>query len=72
MNNVGYIYKITNNINGKSYIGQTKHFYEYRWNEHKCRYLNKNSKAYNNKSWGYSSVGRASALQVESQGFKSL
>lgn len=47
MNNVGYIYKITNNINGKSYIGQTKHFYEYRWNEHKCRYLNKNSKAYN-------------------------
>ena len=30
----GYIYKITNNINGKIYIGKTKHSIEYRYNEH--------------------------------------
>lgn len=30
----GYIYKITNNINGKSYIGQTKRTVNIRWQEH--------------------------------------
>lgn len=30
----GYIYKITNNVNGKIYIGQTKHSIEYRWKQH--------------------------------------
>ena len=32
---MGYIYKITNDINGKIYIGKTEHFNpEDRWNEH--------------------------------------
>lgn len=31
---MGVIYKITCNINGKSYIGQTKHNSRYRWNQH--------------------------------------
>ena len=29
-----YIYKITNSINGKSYIGQTQNTIEERWKEH--------------------------------------
>lgn len=33
-NYIGYIYKITNNINGKSYIGKTNNI-ERRWKEHK-------------------------------------
>lgn len=31
---MGYIYKIQNKINGKSYIGQTRKHYEQRWYEH--------------------------------------
>lgn len=37
------IYKITNNINGKSYIGQTSQKVEDRWNEHKRGKISKNS-----------------------------
>lgn len=33
--NIGYIYKITNKINGKVYIGQTRKSIKQRWNEHK-------------------------------------
>lgn len=33
-NGIGYIYKITNNINGKIYIGQTKNTVECRFNSH--------------------------------------
>ena len=32
---MGYIYKITNNINNKVYIGQTKNSVNRRWTEHK-------------------------------------
>lgn len=31
---MGYIYKITNNVNGKSYIGKTERTIEIRWKEH--------------------------------------
>lgn len=31
----GIIYKITNKVNGKSYIGQTRYTIEFRWNQHK-------------------------------------
>lgn len=37
------IYKITNKINGKSYIGQTSQKVEDRWNEHKRGKTSKNS-----------------------------
>ena len=37
------IYKITNNINGKSYIGQTSQKVENRWSEHKRGKTSKNS-----------------------------
>lgn len=30
----GYIYKITNKVNGKSYIGQTRYTVEFRWRQH--------------------------------------
>lgn len=30
----GYIYKITNKVNGKSYIGQTRYTIEFRWRQH--------------------------------------
>jgi group I intron endonuclease len=33
---IGYIYKITNNINGKVYIGQTRNNPKIRWQQH-CR-----------------------------------
>jgi hypothetical protein len=32
--NMGYIYKITNNINGKCYIGKTERTIQVRWSEH--------------------------------------
>lgn len=35
---MGYIYKITNKINNKCYIGQTTHICEYRFAEHKRNY----------------------------------
>lgn len=31
---MGYIYKITNNINGKGYVGKTERSIEIRWSEH--------------------------------------
>lgn len=40
------IYKITNLINGKSYIGQSRDI-ENRWKNHKIAASNQNSKAYN-------------------------
>lgn len=33
---MGYIYKITNDINNKIYIGQTVNTIEKRWRQHKC------------------------------------
>lgn len=33
----GFIYKITNQVNGKVYIGQTRQSVESRWNQHKCK-----------------------------------
>lgn len=44
--NIGYIYKITNKINNKCYIGQTIQFLEQRWKDHKKIYNNSNSKLY--------------------------
>ena len=38
---MGYIYKITNKINNKVYIGQTNRTIEIRWKEH-CRHLKSN------------------------------
>ena len=39
--NIGYIYKITNLINNKCYIGQTTKSIEERWNRHKRDAFNK-------------------------------
>lgn len=33
----GFIYKITNQVNGKVYIGQTRQSVESRWNQHKAK-----------------------------------
>ncbi len=33
----GYIYKITNKVNGKSYIGQTRYTVEFRWKQHQFK-----------------------------------
>ena len=45
--NIGYIYKITNLINNKCYIGQTIKSIEERWRDHKCKAFNSSSKCYN-------------------------
>lgn len=37
---MAYIYKITNNINGKVYIGETTRTVQIRWNQHKTRVRN--------------------------------
>ena len=37
----GYIYKITNKVNGKSYIGQTRNSVEFRWRQHYKAHDNK-------------------------------
>jgi group I intron endonuclease len=39
------IYRITNSINGKSYIGQTKNKLKYRWKDH-CRNAEKDNNNY--------------------------
>lgn len=41
------IYKITNKLNNKVYIGQSVNI-SYRWTAHRCRPFNKNSNQYNN------------------------
>lgn len=41
------IYKITNKINGKIYIGQTNNSLEYRWKQHCAPYSKTNSYLYN-------------------------
>lgn len=33
----GFIYKITNKVNGKSYIGQTRYTVEFRWRQHQYK-----------------------------------
>lgn len=45
--NIGYIYKITNKINGKVYIGQTRKSIKQRWNEHKSTSKSPNKQGYN-------------------------
>jgi predicted GIY-YIG superfamily endonuclease len=35
---MGYIYKISNIINNKLYIGMTRYNIEHRWKEHKSSY----------------------------------
>ena len=40
------IYKITNNLNGHCYIGQSRNINK-RWSDHKVASGNKNDKAYN-------------------------
>ena len=47
MDNFGYIYKITNLINNKCYIGQTIKNIEERWNRHKRDAFNKKNYNYN-------------------------
>ena len=43
----GYIYKITNTINNKCYIGQTRTDINKRWNQHKFVSTDPSNKAYN-------------------------
>ncbi len=43
----GYIYKITNTINNKCYIGQTRTNINKRWNKHKFVSTDPGNKAYN-------------------------
>ncbi len=43
----GYIYKITNTINNKCYIGQTRTNINKRWNKHKFVSTDPSNKAYN-------------------------
>ena len=45
--NIGYIYKITNLINNKCYIGQTTKSIEERWNQHKNDAFRKKRYTYN-------------------------
>lgn len=44
---MAYIYKITNLVNNKIYIGETTRTIQTRWNEHKSSCQNENSKGYN-------------------------
>lgn len=45
--NIGYIYKITNNVNSKCYIGQTSKTIEDRWKEHIKTSQNEKREGYN-------------------------
>ena len=45
---MNYIYKITNKINNKIYIGKTTHTVQYRWNQHtSASFTDKNKLDYN-------------------------
>lgn len=43
---MGYVYKITNNINNKIYVGMTRYTIQKRWQEHKNKYKKKNTHLY--------------------------
>ena len=46
---MGYIYKVTNKLNGHMYIGQTIRTPEYRWGQHQRQSWCENSESYNSK-----------------------
>lgn len=46
----GYIYKITNSVNNKMYIGQTKTNLTRRWTAHKARFNSGETKRF---IWSY-------------------
>ena len=43
---MGYIYKVTNTVNGKLYIGQTSRTIEVRWREHIQDAFGRNNKGF--------------------------
>ena len=73
MNNsfIGYIYKITNDINGKIYIGQTTRTVEKRWKEHlylakkdSSLYLHRSMRKYDARNFSIEIIGISSNIDT--------
>lgn len=63
---MGWIYKITNNVNGKFYIGKTERGIKYRWNSHKTS--SKSPRDYFHYSMRYHGVENFSILLIKEVG----
>ena len=67
----GYIYKITNKVNGMSYIGQTRYTVEFRWRQHQHKkdntYLHNSIRKYGIENFTVETLEECSVEELNSK-----
>lgn len=67
----GFIYKVTNKVTGKSYIGQTRKSVEFRWRQHKnskdCYYFHKAIQKYGEENFEVTTLEECDVEDLDSK-----